>query len=179
MKVRETLLAFDAYLAERELRLDAIVIGGSALNLLGVVARQTKDCDILSPPISDEIAEAAKAFAVARRQAGEAIADDWLNNGPVSLVAQLPEGWRGHLRPVFRGRAVFLDCLGREDLLRSKLFALCDRGLDLGDCLALAPTKQELAKLLPWLDQQDGNPGWPAHVHDTLSDLAQRQGYGI
>jgi hypothetical protein len=74
MKVRETLLAFDAYLVERGLRFDAIVIGGSALNLLGVVSRQTKDCDI---------------------------------------------------------------------------------------------------------HQQDANPGWPAHVHNTLSELAQRLGYGI
>ena len=49
MKPRETLAAFDRYLAARDLRLEAVVIGGAALNLLGVVARPTKDCDILSP----------------------------------------------------------------------------------------------------------------------------------
>jgi hypothetical protein len=114
-----------------------------------------------------------------RRQAGESLADDWLNNGPASLAAQLPEGWREHLQTVFSGRAVCLDCPGRDDLLRSKLFALCDRGLDLGDCLALAPTKEEFERLLPWLDRQDANPGWPAHVHDTLADLARRLGHGV
>jgi hypothetical protein len=179
MKPRETLEAFDAFLEERGLRLDAVVIGGAALNLLGVVARPTKDCDILCPPIPDEIGQAARAFAAARRQAGDAIADDWLNNGPASLMAQLPADWRNHLRTVFSGRALRLECPGREDLLRSKLFALCDRGLDLGDCLALAPTKDELAKLLPWLDQQDGNPGWPAHVRGTMTDLGRRLGHGL
>lgn len=46
---RETLEAFDRYLTGRGLRLDAIVIGGAALNLLGVVSRATKDCDIIDP----------------------------------------------------------------------------------------------------------------------------------
>ena len=121
MKPRETLEAFDAFLAERGLRLDAVVVGGAALNLLGVVSRPTKDCDILYPQLPDEIGNAAKAFAAARRQAG----------------------------------------------------------VDLGDCLALAPTREELAGLLPWLDLQDGNPGWPAHVHATLADLGQRLGHGF
>ena len=43
------LLAFDQYLAEKRLQFDAVVIGGAALNLLGVVSRLTKDCDILHP----------------------------------------------------------------------------------------------------------------------------------
>ena len=179
MKPRETLEAFDVFLEERGLRLDAVVIGGAALNLLGVVARLTKDCDILCPQIPDDIGKAAKEFAAARRLAGEVIADDWLNNGPASLVPQLAADWRDHLRIVFSGRALRLECPGRDDFLRSKLFALCDRGLDLGDCLALAPTREELTNLLPWLDQQDGNPGWPAHVHDTLSDLGRRLGHGV
>jgi hypothetical protein len=179
MKPRETLEAFDIYLAERGLCLDAVVVGGAALNLLGVVSRPTKDCDILYPLLSDEIAGAAKAFAVMKRQASEVISDDWLNNGPTTLAARLPADWRDHLRTVFSGRAVHLECLGRDDLLRSKLFASCDRGLDLGDCLALAPTREELARLLPWLDLQDGNPGWPAHVHDTLADLGERLGHGV
>ena len=41
---RETLEAFDRFLADRTLRPDAVVIGGAALNLLGVISRPTKDC---------------------------------------------------------------------------------------------------------------------------------------
>ena len=67
----------------------------------------------------------------------------------------------------------------REDLLRSKLFALCDRGIDLADCIALAPTIGELAALRPWLDRQDGNPDWPAHVGEVLDDLRKRLSHGV
>lgn len=63
--------------------------------------------------------------------------------------------------------------------VRSKLFALCDRGLDLADCVALGPTASEINELLPWLEQQDGNPDWPAHVHETMADLARRLGHGV
>jgi hypothetical protein len=42
MDPRETLEAFDRYLADRQLRLDAVVIGGAALNLLGIISRATK-----------------------------------------------------------------------------------------------------------------------------------------
>ena len=51
MKPAEVLAAFDRYLAARSLRLEGVVIGGAALNLLGVVSRPTKDCDILLPPL--------------------------------------------------------------------------------------------------------------------------------
>jgi hypothetical protein len=34
---------------------------------------------------------------------------------------------------VFVGKAIYLRCLGREDLLRAKSFALCDGGIDLRD----------------------------------------------
>jgi hypothetical protein len=59
-------LAFDQHLAERRLQFDAVVIGGAALNLLGVVSRLTKDCDIPHPEILNEIAEASRGFGVAK-----------------------------------------------------------------------------------------------------------------
>jgi hypothetical protein len=173
----ETLTAFDHYLTNRGLRLEAVVIGGAALNLLGVVKRPTKDCDILHPALPQELAEAARAFAAEVRSRGEILDDDWFNNGPASLAPQLPAGWLDRLQPLFHGAALVLRTLGRDDLLRSKLFALCDRGLDLGDCLALAPTKDELEVLLPWLELQDANPDWPAHVHATITDLGRRLGH--
>lgn len=171
--------AFDDFLAARGLRLDAVVIGGTALNLLGVVSRATKDCDVLHPALSREIVEAARSFAAKVRESGELLDDGWLNNGPRSLAAQLPDGWRDRLQPLFAGRAIELRCLGREDLIRSKVFALCDRGIDFADCISLAPTPEELRSLLPWLSAQDANPDWPAHVHATVEDLAKRLGHGI
>jgi hypothetical protein len=179
VQTRETLEAFDRYLARRGLRLEAVVIGGAALNLLGVVARVTKDCDILHPRLPSEVIEASRAFAADLRRLGETLQDDWLNNGPASLAPLLPPGWHDRLRPVFQGQAIELSCLGRDDLLRSKLFALCDRGIDLSDCVALAPSAEELRAVLPWLEQQDGNPDWPEHVRATLADIASRLGHGV
>ncbi|HEY2900258.1 MAG TPA: DUF6036 family nucleotidyltransferase [Polyangia bacterium] len=179
MDPRKTLTAFDQYLAAAKLRLDAVVIGGTALNLLGIVSRATDDCDILHPSLPPVITAAARAFAVDVRSRGQVLADDWLNNGPASLANQLPVDWQTRLRPVFSGTAIQLRCLGREDLLRSKLFALCDRGIDIGDCLALAPTRDELRTIGPWVEAQDTNPNWPAHVQATLDDVAKRLGHGF
>src|SRR5215475_2713313 len=106
MSPREILEAFDRYLADRRLRLDAVVIGGAALNLLGVISRATKDCDILDPPLSPAIVEAARGFAAELRQRGEALQNDWLNNGPASLTSVLPLGWRDRLQPAFSGAAI-------------------------------------------------------------------------
>jgi hypothetical protein len=75
--------------------------------------------------------------------------------------------------------ALILKALGRADLLKTKLFALCDRGIDLGDCLALAPAADELDDAEPWLFVQDTNPQWPDHVRATLDDLRRRLGHGL
>jgi hypothetical protein len=93
---RETLSAFDQFLAARALRLDIVVIGGAALNLLGVVSRLTKDCDIVYPQLP---------------------ADDWRNNGPATLAVQLPFRWQRRLQTMFTGQAIVLRSLGREDLV--------------------------------------------------------------
>jgi hypothetical protein len=178
MRPKDTLALFDAFLADRHLVLEAVVIGGAALGLLGVVSRQTHDCDILHPELPRSVRDAAREFAVWQRSRGHKLVDDWLNNGPASLADDLPEGWQNRLQPAFSGRAVTLMCLGRVDLLRSKLFALCDRGIDLPDCLALAPTDDELQEIRPGLAERDANPDWPTHVSDTLADLRQRLGHG-
>ena len=181
-ETKSNLLAFDQYLAERRLQFHAVVIGGAALNLLGVVSRLTKDCDILHPEIPNEIAEASRGFAIEIRAKGGTLQDNWLNrlnNGPSSLASRLLPRWEERLQTVFAGTAIHLRCLGREDLLCAKLFALCDRGIDLGDCLALAPNINELENVLPWLERQDANPDWPDHVPATFADLRRRLGHGI
>lgn len=101
MEPRTVLTAFDIFLAERGLRFEAVVIGGTALNLLGVVRRTTRDCDVLHPEIPASILQAAKVFAIERSGQGDA------------------------------------------------------------------------------LQEQDGNPEWPAHVIEVLDDLRGRLGYGL
>lgn len=179
MLPRPTIKAFDTWLAARSLRLDAIVVGGSALALLGITDRQTRDFDILDPELPEEISSEAREFAAHLRAEGIELGDDWLNNGPRQLAAALPDGWRRRIQVVFTGAALTMAVIGRTDLLKTKLFALCDRGTDLADCIALAPTTNELKEAEPWLIEQDGNPRWPDHVRATLEDLQGRLGHGV
>ena len=125
------------------------------------------------------ITSAARDFAQAQRKSGVELQRDWLNNGPMQLGDVLPAGWRDRVQRIFAGQAIVLSTLGRTDLLKSKLFALCDRGTDLPDCIALAPTRGELDECVPWLELQDGNELWPAHVRATVADLARRLGHGV
>jgi hypothetical protein len=178
MRPRETISAFDSFLANRGLSLDAVIVGGAALGLLGITARQTRDCDVLVPDLPDTILTAAQEFAVFCRSKGDPLSDEWLNNGPSSLVRTLPSGWRERLQIAFEGEALTLRCLGRADLIRSKLFALCDRGIDLPDCLALAPTDGELDEVEDWVAAQDTNPDWPEHVCAVIADLRERLDHG-
>lgn len=179
MLPRPTIEAFDAWLASRSLQLEAIVIGGSALALLGVTERQTRDVDILHPELPAEIVAAAQEFAVHLRGQGVELADDWLNNGPMQLAEALPDGWRRRVHSIFEGAALRLTVLGRADLLKTKLFALCDRGTDLADCIVLAPAREELDEAELWLAEQDTNPMWPEHVRSTLADLGRRLDHGV
>lgn len=173
MKPAELLPQFDRFLAERGLRLDAVVAGGTALALLGIIQRETRDCDLLEPLLTEDLLWAAAAFARTLRDQGQVLRDDWLNNGPASLGPLLPEGWKQRLRLVHDGKALRLWSLGRPELLLAKLWALCDRAL------ALRPSAAELAEAETWIIHQDLNPDWPAHVRSTLGDLAGRLGHGL
>lgn len=174
MDSQATIQAFDRFLHDQGLVLEAVVIGGCALNLLGVISRATKDCDVLTPNLPEPIRQAARTFAAGQPD----LAEDWLNNGPASLAPLLPNGWEDQVQEVYRGAALVLLVPGRLDLLRSKLFALCDRALDLADCVALAPRAEELGLVRDWLHRQDLNELWPAHVDSTLADLGRRLGHG-
>jgi hypothetical protein len=174
---RKTIPVFDAYLAQRGLTLRATVVGDAALQLLGVIARPTKDCDVLDPELPAAIRQAADDFAALH--ADEDVERGWLNNGPASLVPSLPPTWSTRLHPLYSGAALELLTLSREDLLWSKLFALVDRNIDLPDCIALNPTRSELHELLPWLDQQDSNEEWPRYVRVVLGQLAAELGYEL
>jgi len=174
MRPLETLTAFDHFLAESGLFLDAVIVGGTALSLIGVISRPTRDCDVLYPALSSELRAAAASFAKQIRAMGGALDDNWLNDTAALVAHTLPPGWMERLHEIFRGRAITLRSLGRIEILMTKLYALCDRGIDLPDCVALAPTPTELDQILPWLRQQDLHPEWPGHVERILNDLRRR-----
>jgi hypothetical protein len=179
MKTKETLEQFDGFLGKRGLNLTAVIIGGAALNLLGVISRETRDCDILHPDLPESIRKASEDFADELQSKGIPLEKDWLNNGPASVSDLLPKGWMKRTRSVFQGKALSLSTLGRTDLIKTKLFAFCDRGRDQEDCIALKPSADELREALGWLKDQDAHPDWPQYVETTIKALAERLGYEL
>ncbi|MBF0206086.1 MAG: hypothetical protein HQK53_04280 [Oligoflexia bacterium] len=164
---------FDSFLNSKNESFEGIVIGGMALIILGIVSRQTRDCDILSPAITKRIKSLSEEFA----STVEGLAKDWLNNGPESLVKDLPKGWELRCENIYLGAALKLQTLSRADFLKSKFFAYCDRGSDLEDCIKLSPSKKEIEDSLDWLYERDGNPDWPSHVNLVMGKLAKELGY--
>ena len=77
MRPKETIAEFDRFLSCRGLEFDAVIVGGAALGLLGIISRETRDCDILHPALPDEIASAAREFAAGRDEPLDA---EWLND---------------------------------------------------------------------------------------------------
>jgi len=170
--MKKVLAAFDKYLAKEGLTFEAVIIGGAALIVMDVVDRQTKDVDCLDPVINDKIKKLSQEFAKDHPELK--LMQEWLNNGPQTLKRDLPEDWITRIHPIYKGRALTLSTLGRIDLLRSKLFAYCDRQTDFDDCVALAPNEEELRTCYPWVVARDQNPLWPEHVLTSFKDLAEK-----
>lgn len=149
IKPKEILEQFDLYLIEKKLDFSAIVIGGAALSILGVITRQTQDVDVLDPQIPEEIMEASKLFAKQFNIEETSLKENWLNHGPATLKNYLRPDWRKRLAPLFYGKAVHLLTLGRIDLIGTKVLAY------------------------------DTNSDWPSYVDSQVRILAEKLGYGI
>ena len=115
-----------------------VVCGGTALAILGLVKRTTKDVDILGEAVREKesliirplhsMPEWLDASArVVQRDFG--LPDQWLNTGPASQVeAGLPEGLEGRLVERKCGTHLTLYLLSRVDQIYFKLYASIDSG---------------------------------------------------
>lgn len=167
---------FDQFLAQHGLRFEAVIIGGAALNILDISSRKTKDVDCLDPKIPSEIKKASQDFAIQRIDLELDI--NWLNNGPETLKTDLPRGWRLRTGSLYSGESLKLEVLGRDDLLKTKLFAYCDRTTpDFEDLKNLRPTVAELSQSIDWVKERDTHSNWPAHVEKAFLVLKNALGY--
>lgn len=155
------------------------VCGGSALNALGLVARTTRDVDVLgvvdegsstvSPgPLPDEFWRAARLVA---RDLG--LPDDWINAEVAKLAATgLPSGLVDRL--VYRqyGSVLRVGFISRLDQIHLKMYAAADRaGYHVDDLLALKPEFEELLSAARWCLEQDPSEGFETILRDMLRKL--------
>lgn len=170
------------------------ILGGAALNLLGIVERTTADVDILAfatprpdgapepatlreppEPIPEPLARAARTVA---RDLG--LDPEWLNTGPaLQWRAGLPPGldqrvqWRQYA-------ALWVGVVARYDLIFFKLFAAADqtgtRSVHYQDLLALRPSGAELDAAAAWVRTQDASPEFANVLDRVVSHVRQELG---
>lgn len=168
--IERALHAVGALLASSGERIGIVVLGGAALNLLGVIARATRDVDIVAlarrGPSSrlerPEPLPPALISAISRVARDLALSPDWLNAVAGSQWdTGLPRGLRTRLHWRRYG-GLDVGIVGRRDLVFFKLYASADAtgpaSVHVQDLLALDPTDEELGAAARWVRTQDPSP---------------------
>lgn len=165
--------------------LGVVILGGTALILLGIVDRGTSDVDLLAladpidrdrggsptvrPPeplpkrLRDGIRRISRDFQ---------LSENWMNAGPAAQwKTGLPEGlaerleWR-------RFGALHAGLVSRYDLIFFKLYAAADsagtESVHFQDLLKLHPSDQELDRAERWVRSQDPSPGFQSLLDQAL-----------
>jgi len=162
--VETYLHALDEQLGLRRRHIQLVVCEGTALNVLGLVHRATKDIDvvgIIEDGGSHELRESDfKDWfleCVSRVAFDFDLPDDWINNGPTSMVRTgLPEGFTERLLTKRYGNNLVVNYASRFDLVHFKLYAAVDRqGQHIEDLRALEPSSEEMEAAALWCLSQD------------------------
>ena len=167
-------------LAEQPVEL--LVCGGSALNVLGLVQRATKDVDILAyvkrgktggisfakvEPLSDALMMASRKVA-----RDFDLPENWINPGPTSAVDfGLPDGIMERVTTREFGPKLTVHFLGRYDQIHFKLYASVDQGAGkhFDDLLALNPAADELEQAARWSMTHDVSKQYRQILKELLS----------
>lgn len=178
-EVERALSTLGAVLQHRGERHEVVLVGGSALMLLGLIVRATKDVDVVARVEGGALVQ-AEPLPSGLRDAVAAVADDlglaenWLNPGPASLLDfGLPEGFLG--RCILRRFGnLTAQVASRYDQVHFKLYAAADQGprsKHLADLRQLEPTREELLAAARWCRHHDPSDGFRLVLVQTLGRL--------
>jgi len=157
-----------------------VVCGGSALIALKLVARTTKDVDVLATlqggelhcarPLPEWLMEDAKAV-----QEELKLPEKWLNDGPADenlFRLGLPSGVAERLVLREFGPLLKVSFISRYDQIHFKLYAAADQGgRHFTDLKKLAPTADELRAAMIWVFTQDASDGFRQVLGEVLKAL--------
>lgn len=156
-----------------------VVIGGSGLQAINVVARPTRDVDVVALEdegvlvSADPLPEALiAAAALVARDFG--LAHDWLNPGPTSLLdLGLPDGFVGRVVQRDYGPGLAVSFASRRDHVFFKFYAWADRGAprDFSDLQHLAPSAEELRAAARWARTHNMPGPFDDAVERALADF--------
>lgn len=138
-----------------------VVCGGSALNALELIERNTKDIDVIGE-VKDDILSSFvidKGFleTINKITKYKDLPKDWFNTGPQGFIhSGLPDGLYERLCWISYGSNLKIGYISRTDQIYFKLYASVDRGgYHTDDLLKLKPGRKELINACYWVLQQD------------------------
>lgn len=178
-RLEELFGALGDQLASSEAPVELVVIGGSALEALGLVRRGTKDVDVLALRVGAEL-RPASPFPASLEEAKRRVAldfglpEDWLNPGPTELLQLgLPEGFWDRVVTRGYGHVLTVHFAGRLDQIHFKLYAMVDQsgGRHEADLRQLAPTQEELVRAARWTITHDPSAGFRQMLTQALAVL--------
>lgn len=170
-----------------------VVLGGTALILLGIVERGTSDVDLLAladpvkrkggePPAIRPPAPLPKRLreGIQRVSRDFQLSADWMNVGPAAQwETGLPEGLAQRLEWRRYG-ALHVGLVSRHDLIFFKLYAAADspdtESVHFQDLLRLDPSDQELSEAERWVRSQDPSAAFQAILDQVLEAFDARSG---
>ena len=171
---------------------EMVVCGGSALNVLGLVRRTTKDIDIVAFTEKDskgkDLLKKADPLPPGLVEAANKVGRDfnlpdrWINPGPTSAVdSGLPDGLMDRVETRQFGKTLTVHFLSRYDQICFKLYAAADHGMGkhYDDLLSLDPSSQELEEAARWSMTHDVSDTYKQIVKELLNhmghdDVAER-----
>ncbi|HEX8646490.1 MAG TPA: DUF6036 family nucleotidyltransferase [Thermoleophilaceae bacterium] len=173
------LAALAEQLTARGERYELVVIGGSALQALGLIDRPTADVDVLALAGASGLTGAdplPPGLAAARELVGRdfSMPTDWLNPGPTSLLdLGLPDGFMRRVVSRPYGSSLTVHFASRFDQIHFKLYATVDQGPGRheADLRALDPTPVELQEAARWARSHDPSPGFDRVLRQVLRAL--------
>lgn len=172
LPIERALSAVGDLLAADRQEVRVVVVGGAALNLLGIIERSTRDVDVIalgvatggavhlvrpeSLPVTLQraVATVARDLDLPANWMNTVVANQWRTGLPTGFAEGV--AWR-------RFGGLWVGLPGRFGLICLKLYAAADqRGPDsrhFQDLLALRPNSEELAAAAEWIATQDATIG--------------------